>query len=114
MRIRKTLTAALFLVILTCWSAPSSFAGSSSGSRTAGQRPDAQNHSCCPGLHANSTRVEFVVLSDLPAMPCGDQHPCCAQRGPDNVPEVTASTQLKPTHAANSFSRTGDQNLNPR
>jgi hypothetical protein len=26
---------------------------------------------------------------------------------------VTASTQLRPTHAADSFSRTGDQNLSP-
>jgi len=113
MQIRKTLTAGLFLAMLTCWSAPLSFAASSSGSRTAAGRADPQNHSCCPGLHPNSTTLHFVLLSDVPARPCGDRHPCCAQRGPENVPEVAASTQVKPSHARASLSRAGVQDMSP-
>lgn len=49
-------------------------------------------HSCCP--HAQRSVVsDRLVAMDGPAIPCGEQHPCCAKRGQEPVAALPAMNQ---------------------
>src|SRR2546423_5537733 len=105
------------VVVVAClgsWSAPLAVAigpATSVSSRQEAQRSGsaAQGHSCCPGLHATQSGALFVALAPIPAMPCGDRHPCCAQQRHENAPAVTAFTRLETPYLEGSLARTWTQ-----
>lgn len=47
------------------------------------------DHSCCPGLHTLIVTEQFVTAA-RPAMPCGENHPCCAKRAPGSPASLPA------------------------
>jgi hypothetical protein len=94
---KHRIIAALALLSLLTSSVPSVWAIASLGAitRHAVTRKD---HSCCPGLHPASIPALFVQLTPG-AMPCGNEHPCCARQRPANpssMPEVKRNSRPDP------------------
>lgn len=95
---KNRLIAAVMLASLACWSVPGAFA-SATTSRTAARI--AQNsssnrpgHSCCPEVHSKFVPPMFAAFTPLEP-PCGDRHPCCARRGPENPAAIPATTRIE-------------------
>src|SRR5580765_5923692 len=53
----------------------------------------AHDHSCCPGPHPRISPSLFLAINS-PAMPCGEQHPCCARRAPSNPSTMPIETKV--------------------
>src|SRR6266567_1311464 len=86
--------AALMLACLAMWSVPGAVAASSSSTaQKSGQPVSERNHSCCPSVHSRFVPPLFVKPGPA-SMPCGEQHPCCARQGPENLPSLPATTRL--------------------
>jgi hypothetical protein len=49
----------------------------------------AQEHSCCPGVHAPTRPFRFATIPPA-TMPCDSRHPCCMQQAPENSPALPA------------------------
>jgi hypothetical protein len=99
--LKKSIAAAL-LVVVMAWAemalAPMLFmhaghvhAASEMSESVAGQMaahhhgmPAGNRHACCPGIGKteNTALLEFAASSQ----PCQDDHRCCFQQGPQNVP----------------------------
>jgi len=78
-----------------CWlSLPVAF-GSQQTSAVRVQRDasPAHDHSCCPGSHPRISPTLFLAINS-PAMPCGEQHPCCARRAPSNPSTMPVETNV--------------------
>jgi hypothetical protein len=104
MGMKKRIIGALVLASLSWWSVPTAFASvfliHSAAIKKAASSPasKAHNHDCCPGLHLRLEAPLFVALTP-PAMPCGDEHPCCAKHAPDHsfsLPAVNRMTRPGP------------------
>jgi hypothetical protein len=80
--IKKSI-AALVLVTLGWLSVPVAVGSPTTGAMHSAHRnaSPGQDHSCCPGPRSRMVPVLSVVAS-FPAMPCGEQHPCCAKQRP--------------------------------
>jgi len=92
--IRKSISAVVLASI--CWlSVPVAFGAMQAGpkdlNRVVGSR--AHDHSCCPSLDPQTAPTLLVAIYP-PAMPCGDQHPCCARRSPSPPTNVPAKGKL--------------------
>jgi len=90
------LIAAAVLASLFGWSVPLAQAWSGPEmARTgiASSASSAHDHSCCPGVNSQFVRPIFVNFAPA-SMPCGDDHPCCAQHGPDNPASLPAVTRI--------------------
>ena len=109
----KIMTA-LVVASIACWSAPTASAALNrqpGNSRTQDQQSARQHHSCCPGFHSNVQAFPVAALSPVPAMPCGDRHPCCAQQAPESPAAVTAISRVNCSGNPNSFATSATQNL---
>lgn len=58
----------------------------------------AHDQSCCPGSHPRISPAQFLAINS-PAMPCGEQHPCCARQAPSNPSTMPVETKVV-RHAA--------------
>jgi len=95
---KKRFIAAIVLASLALWSAPASAQQPSAmnAEKPARQAGSTHDHSCCPGIHSRFVPPLFVAPAPA-AMPCGEQHPCCAQPAPQSSPALpAASTNLRP------------------
>ena len=84
---KKRVIAVVMLASLWCGAASGAFAFSMlrSNAQEAGEPSPSSphKHSCCPGVHPPLTLALFET-STAPAMPCGNEHPCCAKRAPQS------------------------------
>ncbi len=99
---KKKIIGALVLASLSWWSVPTAFAAFSTSNRArsapSSAKSKAHDHDCCPGVHPRPDSPLFVAITP-PAMPCGDEHPCCAKPTPDNsfsLPAVNRITRPGP------------------
>jgi len=82
--IQKSIAAVVLATL--CWlSVPTVFVPLRTGAGPRVQRDatSAQDHSCCPGSQPRLSPALFLAIN-APAMPCGNQHPCCARQVPSN------------------------------
>src|SRR5581483_11465043 len=89
----KRLIAAMMLLSLWCGAASSAFGlltMSHVMPRAANQT--SAGHRCCPGLHWMNPELTQIAAT-VPAMPCGDEHPCCAKRAPESPASLPAATE---------------------
>lgn len=102
---KKKFIAAVVLASLAFWCVPEALAatwhsgssdlGSSVPERSA--RPvasSAHDHSCCPGVRSHFASLLFVMPTPA-AMPCSDQHPCCAKQGRDTPPALPSANRTE-------------------
>lgn len=115
---RNRVVAMLVLTSLTWASIPAILTPAVQPLAVAAQRPagrhvSGHDHSCCPAIHSQEAMLALVRLAPA-AMPCGDQHPCCARQGSDNLPALPAKASTRrlgtaeltaalPGHCANSI-----------
>lgn len=79
-----------------CWlSVPFTFGSeqASAVNRVHGDSSSADDHSCCPGFHPRITPTLFLAINST-AMPCGEQHPCCARQAPSNPSTMPVETKV--------------------
>jgi hypothetical protein len=71
--------------------------GISTTGTAANQTPSrVHGHSCCPHIQIRFAPPLFVMPAPA-AMPCGEQHPCCARQGHENPQSLpAASTSSRP------------------
>src|SRR5579862_6374064 len=99
MGMKKRIIGVLMLASLSWWSVPTVFASvfliHSAGERKAGSSSTskAHNHDCCPSLHLGLEASLFVALTP-PAMPCGNEHPCCSKHAPDHSLSLPATNRI--------------------
>src|ERR1700719_4264452 len=91
--------ASLVLATL-CWlSVPFAFGSlempSAQGFRRETATATANDHSCCPGSQPGISPILFLAINSA-AMPCGEQHPCCARRTPSNPSTMPVETKVIP------------------
>ena len=95
---RKRIVAALIAASTICWSivpAASSIALGWPSRPAATKAASSHQHDCCPRSYR--TMVPVLAAMNPPAMPCGNQHPCCMQQAPDRSPALTvAKTDPRP------------------
>ncbi len=84
----KRIIAALVLATLLSGSAPLALAAVP-GDSVGGHLSSTRIHSCCPGTHQ-----KMVTSFTAAAMPCGNEHPCCAKHAPDNPSSLPAVNRL--------------------
>jgi len=67
------------------------------GTETTAKRgvSNSHNHACCPDAHSRFALPLLLIAA--PAAPCGDEHPCCAKRGPVNPPSLPIATSMDRT-----------------
>jgi len=91
--------AVLLLASLIGWSMPVAFASPAKPLPQAAQESvrhsdsSGHSHACCPGAHSLLDPV-LLVNAEPAAMPCGDEHPCCAKSGPHNPPTLPGTTKI--------------------
>ena len=103
MGMKKRIIGVLVLASLSWWSMPAFGSVFSIHSATAGKSASSAHkpHDCCPGVHFKLEAPLFVELTP-PAMPCGDEHPCCTKHAPDRsfpLPAVNRMTRLPDSFA---------------
>lgn len=84
----KRIIAALMLASLLSGSAPLALAAVA-GDSARGHHSSTRIHSCCPGTHQ-----KMVTSFTAAAMPCGNEHPCCAKHAPENPSSLPAVNRL--------------------
>jgi len=88
---RTRIVTALLLFTLSGWT--QAFASDETSTTTKPQAiTRARAHDCCPSLHRFF--LPLVVPSVPAGLPCGDSHPCCASREPNNPPTLTATSRV--------------------
>lgn len=91
----KKTTAGLMLLLLLFSIVPGAFASNSSSLKLQPSKSQAsKDHSCCPHLHGQIMMPPIAELPPAP-MPCGDEHPCCAKRAPENPASLPASGRVE-------------------
>src|SRR5580692_4609305 len=90
---RRRILASAVLASMLCWSMASLVASPlamrSWLARAATAISEAHQHSCCPRSHSRWAQFVLAALPPM-TMPCGNQHPCCVQQGPENSPALPA------------------------
>lgn len=93
---KKRFIAAVVLASVGLWSVPVALASppqsrSSTEQKLAHPSSAGHDHSCCPGVTSRFVPPLFVAPAPA-SIPCGDEHPCCANPGPENPPSLPAAT----------------------
>jgi hypothetical protein len=79
-----------------CWlSVPGAFGSLEVPSAQGSRRETANDHSCCPRSQPRISPILFLAINST-AMPCGEQHPCCARRTPSNPSTMPVETKVIP------------------
>jgi len=61
----------------------------------------AQNHDCCPKADRSFVSPSLPGIQPS-AMPCGEQHPCCAKQVPQESPALPVALQGQRSDSSNS------------
>jgi hypothetical protein len=92
--IQKSIAAVVLATL--CWlSVPVAFGSLEMLPAQRFQRDAANDHSCCPGSQPRISPILFLAVNST-AMPCGEQHPCCARRTPSNPSTMPVETKVMP------------------